>query len=286
MAEIKTLMLFVDGLGIPQADVPSPVSAGVCPVLSRLLNEAAKPIDACLGVDGLPQSATGQTSLLTGVNAPARIGRHVEGFPGPALREIVEQENIFRKLLERGYSCTFANAYYLDDVTDAVWRHKRSVTTVAALQAFEQVRDRSMMEANQAVYQDLTRETLVKRGYDGPVVAPAEAAGHLIDIAEQHNFTLFEYFQTDLNAHRGQENEVRAVLRMLDEFLLHLLPFSEKTGHLFMLLSDHGNIEDSTTRTHTRNPVPFVACGAGAKDLQQKVNSLIDVVPELLDLYP
>jgi phosphopentomutase len=251
-----------------------------------LLNEAAKPIDACLGIPGLPQSATGQTSLLTGVNAPARIGRHVEGFPGPALRKIVEEENIFRKLLARDYSCTFANAYYLDDVTAAVWRHKRSVTTVAALQAFEQVRDRSMLEKNQAVYQDLTRAALTKRGYAGPIIDPVEAAVHLLDIAEQHNFTLFEYFQTDLNAHRGEDHEIRAVLKRLDRFIERLLPFSSEPNHLFLIVSDHGNIEDSTTRTHTRNPVPFVACGAGAKDLQRKVNSLIDVVPELLNLYP
>ena len=32
------------------------------------------PTDACLGVDGRPQSASGQTTILTGVNVPATLG--------------------------------------------------------------------------------------------------------------------------------------------------------------------------------------------------------------------
>ena len=38
-------------------------------------------LDAVLGVKGRPQSATGQTSLFTGVNAAAVLGRHLRGFP-------------------------------------------------------------------------------------------------------------------------------------------------------------------------------------------------------------
>jgi hypothetical protein len=40
-------------------------------------------LDASLCVPGLPQSATGQAALLTGLNAPELMGRHIEGFPPP-----------------------------------------------------------------------------------------------------------------------------------------------------------------------------------------------------------
>ena len=41
-------------------------------------------LDAGLGVEGLPQSATGQAVLLTGVNIPAELGYHYGPKPNPA----------------------------------------------------------------------------------------------------------------------------------------------------------------------------------------------------------
>lgn len=282
----RTLLVFVDGLGLGSADpAVNPVHGGACPVLEGLLNEAA-PVDAGLGVPGLPQSATGQATLLTGVNAAALVGRHVEGLPGPRLKDLVREHNLFSQLGARGYGATFANAYFTDDVEEVKQRRRQSVTTVAALQAFGAVRDTAKMMQNRAVYQDLTREFLRARGYTGPTVAPRDAAEHLLAIAEEHDFTLFEYFQTDLMAHKGDANDVRRVLAQLDEFLSVLLPFAEGPGRLFVLTSDHGNLEDMTTRVHTQNPVPLVALGQGAGILKSKVRSLVDVVPALLGLYP
>lgn len=282
----RTLLVFVDGLGLgPDDPAVNPVHSGACPTLERLLREAV-PVDARLGVPGLPQSATGQATLLTGVNAAALVGRHMEGLPGPRLKDLIREQNVFSQLAARGYRATFANAYFTDDMEEVKQRRHQSVTTVAALQAFGAVRDTAKMLQNRAVYQDLTREFLKSRGYTGPTVAPRESAGHLLAIAEEHDFTLFEYFQTDLMAHKGRAEDVKRVLSQLDEFLSVLLPFAEQAGHLFILTSDHGNIEDMTTRIHTANPVPLVALGQGAEVLTEKVRSLADFVPALLDLYP
>jgi 2,3-bisphosphoglycerate-independent phosphoglycerate mutase len=281
----RTLMVFVDGLGLgPAAPAVNPVHSGCCPTLEGLLSDAV-PVDAQLGVPGLPQSATGQATLLTGINAAARVGRHVEGLPGPQLKELVRESNLFSRLAGRGYTATFANAYFTDDIEEVKTRRHQSVTTVAALAAFGKVRDTLKLMGNRAVYQDLTREFLRTRGYTGPTVTPRESAEHLLAIAEDHDFTLFEYFQTDLMAHKGTRDDVKRVLRNLDGFLEVLLPFAARPGRLFLLTSDHGNIEDSTTRLHTINPVPFVALGAGAEDLRRRVKSLVDFVPSLLDLY-
>ncbi|MFH0880220.1 MAG: peptidase [Lentisphaerota bacterium] len=281
------LMVFVDGLGLGSEDpAVNPVQDGGCPFLSLLLKQHAVPVDACLDVPGIPQSATGQTALLTGVNAPKAVGRHVEGFPGPELKAIIEKENIFSRLLARGYTATFANAYFFDDVEQVRQMRRHSVTTVSTLQAFGQVRDAKALLANKAVYQDLTREKLRPRGYTGPLLTPAESAGHLMDIAREHDFSLFEFFQTDLAAHSGSLSEMKRVLGHLDEFLRGLRTFWEEPGNLFILTSDHGNIEDATTRSHTRNPVPFVALGEGAEGLKREVKTLADFVPAVMKLFP
>lgn len=284
---VRTLMVFVDGLGLggPDPDI-NPVHFGVCPALERLLAEESVPIDAVLGIEGLPQSATGQTSLLTGVNAQKAVGRHIEGFPNKELREIIRRENIFSKLKARGYSSTFANAYYLQGYSEAERRRRRSVTTVATEAAFGKFRDANDMLAGRAVFQDLTREMLRRRGYEGPLIEPEEAGRHLVEIAKDHDFTLFEYFQTDIAAHRGDIEIMKSVLSKLDRFVSVALDFLKEPRSLFVLTSDHGNLEEFGHRLHTANPVPFVAMGEGAPALKSRVKSLTDIVPALLEMYP
>ena len=86
---MKVLFLFIDGVGIRDAATDNPVNPEVCPVLCRLVSKHGKPIDARLGIDGPPQSATGQATMFTGVNCASAMGKHCEGFPGPNLRKIV-----------------------------------------------------------------------------------------------------------------------------------------------------------------------------------------------------
>lgn len=280
-------MIFVDGLGMG-LDHPeiNPVASGASPFLRELMLEFALPIDATLGVTGMPQSATGQASLFTGSNASALMGRHMEGVPGPALKKLVSADNLYRQLAARGYRSTFANAYWAHDTAEVSGMRRQSVSTVAALSGLGEVRTRSHLLKNQAVYQDITRELLIHRGYTGPLVMPEVAAEHLVAIAAEHDFTLFEYFQTDLMAHRGSEDDVRRVLDILDRFVAEVLGLWDEDGHLFVLTSDHGNVEDVRTRHHTMNPVPFVAIGQGGYYLRERVLSLPDFVPALLKLYP
>ncbi len=240
-----------------------------------------------MGVPGIPQSATGQTALFTGVNAAREAGRHVEGFPGPALREIIRKHNLYDALSRRGYRSTFANAYYLDDIEEVLTRRRQSVTTVAALQAFGAVRDRAAMLRGEAVYQDLTRASLRERGYEGPLHTPAQSGRELAALARTYDFTVFEYFQTDRAAHKGTLADAVRVLGQLDEFLREAVRFAGgDPSHLFVLTSDHGNIEEAGSPKHSGNPVPLVAVGHGATALKSRARSIVDVAPALLDLYP
>jgi hypothetical protein len=79
---------------------------------------------------------------------------------------------------------------------------------------------------------------------------------------------------------------VDRVLRTLDRFLARVLAAWRGGRRLLVLASDHGNIEDLSTRTHTRNPVPLVAVGRGAARLSRRVRALDDFAPALLALYP
>lgn len=282
---LHILMVFVDGLGIGESDPErNPIHGGTCPHLENLLEEQAVAVDACLGVPGTPQSATGQTALLTGVNAAEIVGRHVEGFPGNRLRAVIAEQSIFRKLATRGLRSTFANAYFVDDPAQARRMRLQSVTTVATLSAFGSVRDRTAMLRNEAVYQDITRESLRLRGYDGPLVAPSDAAGHLAAIADQHAFTLFEYFQTDRAGHSGDASRAVRVLTVLDAFLDALVKQTLRRDLLLVLTSDHGNIEDLSTHAHTTNPVPLAVVGPHADILRQAVRSITDITPAMLRL--
>jgi 2,3-bisphosphoglycerate-independent phosphoglycerate mutase len=279
----RTLMVFVDGLGVPPADLPeSPVRPAVCPCLCELIERHSLPIDAHMGLPGLPQSATGQTALLTGINAPQAMGCHIEGFPGPGLCRIIVEHNIFKQFLDLGLTATFANGYFLTNTAEARRLRLRSVTTVATLSAFGCVRDRDSIAANDAVCQDLTRESIRERGYEGPLLTPAEAAEHLAAIARRYHFTLFEFFQTDRAGHAGEAQAAEQVLRKLDAFLERLRPLAAADGVTLLLTSDHGNIEDLRARQHTHNAVPYATEGPDAAALAVGVAALCDVTPAIV----
>jgi 2,3-bisphosphoglycerate-independent phosphoglycerate mutase len=272
---LKILFVFVDGLGMGSGDpaINPLADRERFPNLGKILAQAV-PLDAALGVPGLPQSATGQAALLTGLNAPDLMGRHIEGFPPPRLKELVQENNIFSRLLAAGKTCTFANAYWLDDIAQIPAR-RASVTTVATLAAFGRVRGKDDLLASRAVYHDLTREKLRERGYEGPLITPEEAAAHLIGIAEKHDFTLFEFFQTDHAGHGGVPEKIFQILDKLDRFLGGLFAFDG----VLVVSSDHGNIEDSTVRSHTMNPVPLFS---SRPDVFQGLENIAQFTPVVL----
>ncbi|MFA5027750.1 MAG: hypothetical protein WC713_07710 [Candidatus Methylomirabilota bacterium] len=275
---LKILFVFVDGLGLGSDDpAVNPLADHEClPSIGKLLANSI-PLDASLGVSGLPQSATGQAALLTGLNAPKLMGRHIEGFPPPRLKELVHEHNIFSKLLVAGKTCTFANAYWLDDVA-LIPPRRASVTTVATLAAFGGVRGKADLLANRAVYHDLTREKLRDRGYNGPLITPEEAAEHLIGIANDYDFTLFEFFQTDHAGHSGDPQKVFQILEKLDRFFSKLWKFKG----LLIVTSDHGNIEDSTARSHTANPVPLFTSD---REPFRALENISQLAPAILRLF-
>ena len=104
---MSVLLFFIDGLGIgsrgPQNPLDGLVGAEPLAIFRDEISETSLdgvvvPTDACLGIEGRPQSASGQTTILTGINAPALLGYHKQGFPNQALLEIIREQSLFLKL--------------------------------------------------------------------------------------------------------------------------------------------------------------------------------------------
>src|SRR5215813_9631611 len=107
MKSSSAVLFFIDGLGIGQRGTSNPLDGlpNAAPLAvfqnelpETFLNGIVVPTDPTMGIDGRPQSASGQTTILTGVNAPLMLGNHKQGFPNKPLLEILHRHSIFRQL--------------------------------------------------------------------------------------------------------------------------------------------------------------------------------------------
>jgi 2,3-bisphosphoglycerate-independent phosphoglycerate mutase len=279
------IFVFVDGVGagVPDPDV-NPLARDEY-LLSRFADGSGAPLpsggravlaDARLGVPGRPQSATGHTTILTGENAPRLIGQHLLGFPNGRLRELLTERSIFRTVVERGGRAAFANAFpiaYLRAIGFDVAgepefalgrrRPRAAATTVAFGAAGGRFRTWSEAREGTALPHDITGDRA--RGLSGelPHRDPAAAAEILLRIAREHDFTLFEFFETDEAGHARSMELAASALGRVDGLLRALVPALGPDDGL-VVASDHGNVEDLSTRNHTLNPVPVLGFGAAA----------------------
>ncbi len=294
----QALLLFIDGVGLGEEDAAiNPVVAARTPFLDGLLGRKLVasgtriesdgamliPTDATLGVDGLPQSATGQTALLTGLNAAQVAGRHVTAYPTKALQELLLGHNLFRQVCNLGGTVALANAYtqeYFAAVEAGRLRH--GAITFSALAAGVPLRGLDDLRADRAVFHDLTNARLRTWGYDVPVSTPEHAGGILARIARDHHLTVFEFFLTDLVAHGRVPLEPVAVVEMLDALIRAVTAGLDLDQVLVIVTSDHGNLEDRRAATHTRNPVPTLLLGRGRDTVGAHIRSLLDIAPAIV----
>jgi 2,3-bisphosphoglycerate-independent phosphoglycerate mutase len=282
---VAALFVFVDGVGAGANDPDrNPLARGEF-LLSRFEDGSGAPLpaggraalaDATLGVPGRPQSATGQTAILTGENAPALLGRHLLGFPNAVLRDLLRRRSLFRALSEAGRPAAFANAYpvaYLralgleaegePEFELGRRRARASATTVAFAAGGGRFRTWPDARAGRGLTHDITGHRARAHGADVPVRAPGEAAEILLALARAHDLTVFEFFETDEAGHaRSWERAADALARL--DALLRALVAGLSPGDALVVASDHGNLEDLSSRNHTRAPVPVLGFGAAA----------------------
>jgi len=305
---MRVLMIFLDGVGIGRKDATvNPLFAADLPALQSMVGKdlfslhhreirnphtTLSPLDATLGVAGLPQSGTGQTALFTGENAARLIGKHFGPYPYSTLRPLIAEKNLFRRLQSLGVKPAFANAYpqrYFDYMA----RHPSRMTVLAyaSLQSGIPLLRAQDLDSGRGVSADLTGEGWHSLGYPAmKVIAQAEAGRRLVGMLQRHEFVLFEYWKTDHAGHAQDMNEACAALNAVDRLLTGVLETMDSRRHLLVVTSDHGNLEDLSIKTHTRHPVPLLLYGHRHAEMAARLKggpagaSLCGVAPALIEM--
>src|SRR5437879_3498006 len=286
----NVLLFFIDGLGIGTRGSHNPFDGlSDAEPLAIFQNEEPQisfngvlvETDARLGIEGRPQSASGQTTILTGLNASAAVGYHKQGFPNRALLDIIREHSIFLQLQRaRIEPITFANTYTKRFFENRPrWISATTAAVEAAGLRFNTVED---LNAGRAVYQDFTNAMLIERGEEVALRTPEQAGDVLASITKIHRFTLYEYFITDKVGHAQNFERARAVVKNLALMIRHLLERLDLEHTTLIVTSDLGNLEDLSTRSHTLNPVPTIVWGAHRQQLANRISSLIDITPTIV----
>lgn len=289
------LFLFLDGVGLGDADSElNPLTRARTPVLAELIGgpmtrerrAVTRPgltfraLDATLGVEGLPQSATGQTTLLTGANGAARMNRHYGPWPGPTLMELLNAGTLFHDAA-RLDGAVLANAYpdaYFATIDTR--RFRPNAPVVAARSAGVELRDMRRYNADEAVAVDLTGQRFAQQEPGAEPQPPELAAEVLARLALGASLTFFDLWLTDALGHARNGDEGVKLLERLDALLGHLLTAGAGAAFTLVMTSDHGNLEDLSTRGHTMNDVPLLVLGKGAERFTE-ARSLVDVAPAI-----
>jgi hypothetical protein len=295
--ESRVLFIFLDGVGIgpPDARINPFFQATLPELRSRLGGDLphlgqpfagaddawAFPLDPLLGVDGTPQSGTGQTALLTGENAPALYGRHFGPWVPVALRPMLLERSLLSRAMALGIPSAFANAYPARFVEAASTR-RPPAPPLAARGAGLLNRHEGALARGEALSSEIVNtQWRVRLGLTHlPEITPREAGRNLAGIVETARLTFFAHYSTDTAGHKKDMGKAVEALERVDAFLggvLEALP----PRTLTVLASDHGNIEEITSG-HTRNPTLAVLAGPGAAKLKESLTRITDLPAMIL----
>ena len=291
-------MVFLDGVGIGKRDFEfNPFFKygfksfekifGTIPSLENPVvkkdNIFLFPADATLGVNGLPQSGTGQVALFCGFNAPKFAGKHYGPYPFSTTVPILLKENILLHYKNNAGSI-FANAYpkvFFDYINSG--RSRLSTTTLTNKLAGIKFNTVSDVRNGKALTAELTNERWNRKlGYKLPVIKPKTAARRLLRIASKYKFTLYEYYLTDHLGHWRLADEFDKLYRELDEFIFTLIDEMDNKKTTLVICSDHGNLEDLSVKTHTLNPSLTIVAGKNSEDIFRSVINITDIKPAII----
>ena len=297
---MRVLFIFLDGIGLGENNPETnPFARAKVPNLNRLLDgrsllKDAAPfegerasllaVDPAVGVSGLPQSATGQAILLTGKNIPAALGYHYGPKPNPAVAAYLNDDTLFSNFRKAGKKAALLNAYpprYFDGI-DSGKRLYSSIplaVTNAGIPLFTQ----DDLFAGRALSADFTGEgwhTML--GFsDAPMMDASQAGQKLGTLAKEYDFSLFEYWASDYAGHKQQMDEAIRLMEAFDEVLSGLVEVWN--DGLILVTSDHGNMEDLSTRRHTDADVPALVIGnkAARQEFTRDMKDLTDIAPAI-----
>jgi hypothetical protein len=298
---MRVLFLFLDGIGLGDNNPETnPFARARMPQLNRLLDgrsllkEAAPfegeratllAIDPAVGVRGLPQSATGQAILMTGINIPAELGYHYGPKPNPAVAGYLKEATLFSRFAKEGKKAALLNGYpprYFHGI-DSGKRLYSSIPLCVVNAGLPLFRHDDLF-AGRALSADFTGEgwrTML--GFsEAPVMTPSRAGQKLGALAREYDFALFEYWASDYAGHKQEMDNAIRLMETFDQVLGGLVESWDEDG-LILMTSDHGNMENLSTRKHTDANVPALLIGnKGAReDFARELTDLTHIAPAI-----
>jgi hypothetical protein len=275
---MRVLFIFLDGIGLGENHPDkNPFARARMPNLNKLLDgrsllkESAPfhgeratllAVDPAVGVGGLPQSATGQAVLMTGINIPAELGYHYGPKPNPAVAAYLKEATLFSRFTKEGKKAALLNAYpprYFDGIDSG--KRLYSSIPLSVINAGLPLFRHDDLFAGRALSADFTGEgwrTML--GYlDAPIMEPTHAGQALGALASEYDFALFEYWASDYAGHKQEMENAIQLMEIFDGVLGGLVETWNEG--LILVTSDHGNMEDVSTRKHTDADVPALIIG-------------------------
>lgn len=301
----RVFFLFLDGVGLgPDDPLINPLAAAELPHMGRLLEGATLvqgtaplhgelatliAVDPVMGVAGTPQSATGQAALLTGKNVPQLVGEHYGPKPNAAVAAVIQQDNLFRQVVERGGTAALLNAYpprYFEAIQSG-HRLLSSIPLAATAAGLTLMTEREI-QAGEAFSADFTGVGWSQQpGFPpAPIYQPEQAGRLLAAASESYDLSWFDFWPSDFAGHRGEMADAVALLENLDAVLGGLIEAWGSRADLIVVSSDHGNLEDLSKRGHTLNPVPALLIGPAAlrSQFSAELKTLASFAPAIINL--
>jgi hypothetical protein len=316
---MNILFIFLDGVGLGEDDPErNPFVSANTPTLDHLLSGQkllAKnapyysryftliSIDAQMGVEGLPQSATGQATLLTGLNFPKILDYHYGPKPNQCISEFfvskrgvslqkatdIKSISIFSRMRNAGKNTCLLNAYppsYFTGINSRKRNH--SLIPLAASSSGIRLFDQNDLIMRRALSADFTgqgwRDHL--NIYETPILKPDEAGLLMATLSKDYRFSMFEFWETDIVGHKQNFSNAFKVIEKFDLVLKGLINNWDFENDAILITSDHGNMEDLSTRRHTANQVPAIFIGPPEihSDFSKNIRSIGDIAPFIFEL--
>ena len=298
----SVLVLFLDGIGLGDAVAEiNPFVQAQLSNLNRLIGDQALTrkaapfhdhhasliaLDPILGVTGAPQSASGQATLLTGRNVPQEIGEHYGPKPNPAIAAILNADNLFMQVVAQHGKTALLNAYppgYFHTIESG--RRLYSAIPLALNAAGIPLMSAEDLQRGDALSVDFTGEIWsAQPGFPPAPIYTYQQAGELLALlSRRYDLAWFDFWPSDYAGHRRKMDQAVDLLQSFDAVFGALVDAWDAKNDLIILTSDHGNLEDLSQRSHTRNPVPCLLIGPEIlrEQLCAELKDLTDVAPAI-----
>ncbi|GAA4004691.1 metalloenzyme domain protein [Deinococcus rubellus] len=262
------IWLALDGVGHPADAPPDSVWEQDLPALRPLI-DAGLALDAALGVPGLPQSGTGQSCWLTGLDAVQLMGKggagqqageHFGPHPGPTLQALLREASLPVRLTRAGGAAALLNFYPPGYFAAQARRPRYGCFPFSFLAAGLPLNPPGLPSVS----------PLLGLHHDFPWAAAQSlddlrrTGESLARTAENADLLVIDLWLSDLLGHQGRPAAPPELLTAGKRYLRHLdalLSGMLGAGGRVVVGSDHGNFENLNIKAHTTARVPFAGSG-------------------------